>query len=361
MKPRILHVYREMDLPEVHIVELLRARGVDLDILCHPNNPHNERLARQGIITEPLLCRHRLDTKTIRAIQTKLQNKKYDILHAYTSRTLSTSIFAARKIQPRPRIVAYRGALGNVSKFDPTTQLTFRNNNVDKILCVSAAVADYLLSTGIPESKIQTMYKGHDVNWYTSSDREALDAFDIPRDAFVLCCVANMRPSKGVDVLLKAANLLKDDMRFHYLLLGDVRDPKLRELARTLPVRDRLHFAGWRKDAAQLIGACDAMVLPTRGSEGLPKAIIEAMAQSVPVIGTTVGGTPELISDGEDGYLVEPNSAEAIASAISQIASNPERLKSLGIAAKKKIQESFSVTRTADETIELYSQLCETR
>ncbi len=358
MALRVLHIYHKMDLPEVHVVEMLLAHGVDLEVMCHPENPYNERLAAQGFFTEPLISRHRLDPRAIFRIRKKLKSKKYDVLHVFTSRNLSTSILASRGLRPRPRIVAYRGAMGNVSKFDPTSQLTFRNNKVDKIICVSQAIAKYLVSTGIPPEKIETIYKGHEIDWYHSSERTALDEFNIPRDAFVLCCVANMRPSKGVDVLLEAANLLKDDDRFHYLLLGDIRDPRLHEMARSLSVRDRLHFTGWRKDAAALVGACDAMVLPTKGSEGLPKAVIEAMAQGIPAIGTTVGGTPELINDGETGYLVEPNSPEQIAEAIRRIASDPERLKEFGIASRKRIQESFSLNRTVQETEDLYSRVC---
>lgn len=359
MALRVLHIYDKMDLPEVHVVEMLLSHGVELEVLCHPQNPYNERLAAQGFHTEPLISRHRLDPQAILKIRKKLKSKQYDVLHVFTSRNLSTTLLASRGLKPRPRIVAYRGAMGNVSKFDPTSQLTFRNNKVDKIVCVSQAVANYLLSTGIPKEKVETIYKGHEIDWYRSSDRSALDEFSIPRDAFVLCCVANMRPSKGVDILLEAANLLRDEEKFHYLLLGDIRDPKLHELARSLPVRDRLHFTGWRKDAAALVGACDAMVLPTKGSEGLPKAVIEAMAQGIPAIGTTVGGTPELINDGETGFLVEPNSPEQIAEAIKRISSDPERLKEFGVASRKRIQEYFNLRRTVEETEQLYTRVCQ--
>jgi glycosyltransferase involved in cell wall biosynthesis len=170
-----------------------------------------------------------------------------------------------------------------------------------------------------------------------------------------------MRPNKGVDMLIHAAELLVEHRDFHFLLIGELLDPKISVLAKKLSIADRLHFTGWRKDASALVGACDLLVLPTKETEGLPKAVIEAMAQGIAPVATAVGGVPELICDGVNGLLVAPGSPDAIAGAVLRLAENDSLRQALGAAARESIRQSFPVEKTVAETLDLYRAFWNTR
>src|SRR5205814_9222746 len=103
---------------------------------------------------------------------------------------------------------------------------------------------------------------------------------------------------------------------------------ELRELAERLGVADRVEFAGYRDDARDLMGRAAVVVLPS-WTEGLPMTLLEAMARRRAVVATPVGGTPEVVTDGETGVLVPPRDAAALAAALRELLGDPEDRKSV--------------------------------
>ena len=127
-----------------------------------------------------------------------------------------------------------------------------------------------------------------------------LDQFNIPKDAFVVGAVANMRPVKGLDILLRAAQELTDLRDLHLLLVGAVQDSRVSTLAADHRIADRTHLVGPRPDGGSYTGLMDVYVSPSR-MEGLSMLIMEAMAQEVSLVVSDVGGNTELIRDQVDG------------------------------------------------------------
>src|SRR5690606_17850887 len=126
-------------------------------------------------------------------------------------RALSNGLLAVRPF-PHVKVVAYRGIVGNVSLLSPVSWLRNLNPRIDRIVCVAEAIRRHfldlrLLGYRLPPEKFITIYKGHDPAWYRGSPAD-LTEFSIPPDAFVVGCVANMRPRKGVEVLVRAFGLL---------------------------------------------------------------------------------------------------------------------------------------------------------
>ena len=136
-------------------------------------------------------------------------------------------------------------------------------------------------------------------------------------------------------------------------------DPSLRQLIQKSPYADRIHLTGFRKDAPAIFAACDALVMPPTRSEGLSRAVIEAMAYATPPIVTNVGGLPELVEDGHSGLIVPPADAGAIAAAISRLYQNPEEKQKLGGNAKERIGRYFHIDQTVKQTRRLFEQLAE--
>jgi len=356
---RVLHLYDTMDRPETLLARgLSEQEGLMIDVMCNQSDGYHYFLDDAPCTKDVLVCGNRLDWAAIFKVRSKLRSVSYDIIHAFTARTLSVSLIASLGIKPSPKIIAYRGAIGNVKRSDPSSWLTYLNPRVSKINCVSRAVEKDLKKSGVSPQKLLTIYKGHDVSWYEGSERVDLEQFGVPKDAFVIGCVANMRRTKGVDVLLEAAALLPEECPFHYLLVGTVRDERLFELAKNERIAGRVHFTGWREDASVLAGMPDIFVMPSRDREGLPKGVIEAMIKRIPSIVTNVGGMPELIKNGEEGFVIPKDDIEALVGAIEKLWNSPELRRQFGEAARKKIEESFSAAKTLEQTLLLYQSFC---
>jgi len=184
--------------------------------------------------------------------------------------------------------------------------MTYLNPWVDRIICVSEAVRKYLLGLGLPADQLVTIYKGHDPSWYSVMLRPGRSELGIPENSFLIGFTGRMRPVKGVDVLVKSMHHLSHKLDFHLLLVGTVSDPDIRVLAEHPSIRKRIHFTGPMPNAAAIAGACDVFVMPSIAREGLPRSVIEAMAQGVPCIVSNVGGMPELVAHNESGMVVDP-------------------------------------------------------
>ena len=337
-------------------MEALAHAGHAVHVICDPGTPAVERCRAAGIPFTEMEYPSRLAPSAIRVIRHRIEQDKIELVHALTNRALSNSLFALRG-NPAVRVVGYRGTMGHLSRLDPASWMTYLNSRVDRIICVSDAVRQYLLGMGVPDARLVVIHKGHDPAWYRIDSHVNLSEFGVPVDAFVVGFTGNMRPVKGVDVLLRALALLPQKSKIHALLVGEVRDPKVERLAQIPEIVSRAHFVGFRKDAPQLAGSCDAAVMPSIEREGLPKAVIEAMAQGLPPVVSKVGGMPELVEHGVSGLVVPAKDAPALAEALLSLEQDKEKTEILGAGARERIEGPFHISHTVKKTLTLYEEL----
>lgn len=355
----VLCVTENSDRPEAETFIGLRKEGIDLHVMCSAKARHYPRLVAAGVPVTPLEISRRFDREALATIRAELQTRRYDIVHLYNNPTVLLGLMATRGYPAK--IVVYRGNVGNVSVLNPFSWLRYLNPRVDRIVCVAEAVRQYLLGLRLPgwrlsPAKVVTIHKGHDLAWYTAPPVD-LTVLGIPRDAFAVCCVANWRPRKGVEVLIRAFALLPPRAPIHLVLAGDMRNAALDKLIAAHPYRDRIHVLGVREDAPALAGACSVAVLPALRREGLPKTVIEAMAYGVPTIVTNVGGSTELVRDGVHGLVVAPGRPEALAAAILRLERDREFARALGRRGRERIEREFSSRTTIARTAALYREL----
>lgn len=356
---RVLFIAEGLDLPEQHTIGGVAGSCDFVEVLIRDEATLSVALpARSSRVTRVPL-RGRYDARTIAAIRERLTDGGFDIVHCLrNNRPISNTVAAA--IGLRPRIVAYRGTSGHLRRWNPVSWATYLNPKIAKIVCVSDSVRQYMAGQGVPQARLITIRKGHDVNWYSGRTGPGLSSFGIPEGAFVVGCAANVRPCKGVDVLISAFRMLPRDGSFHLLLAGDIRDPKVAAMLREENDSGLIHAPGFRKDASRLMGLCGAFVMPSLEREGLPRAVVEAMAQGVPPIVTRAGGMPELVQDGASGIVVEPGDAAAVAAAVRTLAASPERRLELARNARLRIEGEFSIRQTVARTLDLYRELLAT-
>lgn len=360
MHPKVLCVIGgDADRPTAAMCVGLHGAGVDLTAALSPSASTRATLAHAGIRVLEFDATQRLRLREIRRLRREIRTEAYDIVHAFSGRALQNTLLATHGMPVR--IVAYRGTMGNVSFLDPTSWLRFLHPRVARIVCVSEAVRAFFLGMQpaflrLPAERLVTIHKGHDLGWYDAGPGD-LRALGIPEGAFVLACVANYRPHKGVEWLVRAMAELRADRGIHLLLIGRLDTPELDAEIAASPAAARIHRTGYREDAPSLVAASDAFVMPSTRREGLPRSVIEAMASSVAPIVSACGGNPELVAHGDSGLVVPVEDAGAIARAIATLHDDPELRARYGRAARERIRTHFSIEATVRKTHALYREL----
>jgi glycosyltransferase involved in cell wall biosynthesis len=357
---KALCITEDPDRPTVATFAGLHRAGIEVTVVC-PQTARAARaeLAGAGVRLLDLELAGRIDVVGIRRLRAELVRGSYEILHVFNNKPLQNGLIAAWHLPVR--IVAYRGIVGNVSFFSPVSWMRFLNPRIDRIVCVAEAVRAYFLQMTpaflrIPPDRLVTIYKGHSLDWYRASAAD-LRTVGIPDGAFVVACVANYRPRKGIEYLVAALERLPPAWPVHLLLVGRMDAPRLARAIAASPARQRIHRLGHRSDAPALCAAADVFALPSIKREGLARSLIEAMAYGVAPIVTDCGGSPELVVNGESGLVVPVRDAAALAHAIRRLYEDAELRGRLGAAARARIGSSFRIETTIEQTLELYREL----
>lgn len=349
---KILVLTSSSDRPESALIAGLARNGHKLLIFGEPSAEHRARFAEIVDSVEFFAPKTKFDLKASARLKATIRDWKPDIVHAFTGRTLAAAV-RSKTAETAFKLVAYRGTIGHLSHYDPATVLSFLSPKVDAISCVSNAVKRYLLSKDVPQERLFTIYKGHDPSWYQDGQTISREQLKMTDNHFVVTCVANSRPVKGVDVFIEAANSLKENSSIKFLVVGQVRDKKLFALSRT----PHLQFLGFRTDAHKIIAQSDCVAVPSRGREGLPRALLEALAAKKAVIASAIGGIPEIISHEKEGLLIPPNDPALLARAISYLQLQPERRMEMGGHGYARLLSQFNVENTVTATEAMYQQL----
>jgi glycosyltransferase involved in cell wall biosynthesis len=342
--------------PEAEIYIGLARRGHNLTIVTHGDSEYAERFRAEGIEVIDGHPRNKISLRAIRLIRRLLRERQFDIVYATNSRTIPNAAFAC--IGMPVKLVAYRGTTSGLYRHDPSSYLTLLHPRVDGIICVSDAVRDIVQhQVWGNRCSIVTIHKGHDLAWYDQTPAD-LSEFGISADDFTVICVINARPSKGLSVMLDATHKLDQLKHLHLLLVGkNIDQPPYIELINGSPLRERIHVAGYRHDAPELIAASDLLVQPSISGEGLPRTVMEALGYGTPPVITTTGGGKEVIRDGVNGFVVPVRNPDAIAARVIQLYNDPALLQQLAAQCRDTLAGEFSLQATVTRYEEYFGSL----
>ena len=239
---------------------------------------------------------------------------------------------------------------------------------VDRYAFVTEAIKpEYRLERFVPAQRLcPAIPHGVDLSVYdrTPSVEEARRSLRLDGARRVVGIVARLVPGKGHEDLLRAAAIVKQRIPdVTWLIVGDCPPSQrggikeeLVALAQQLGLDGSVIFAGWRSDIPAVVQACDIVTLPSH-SEGLGRALLEAMALGKPAVATRVGGLPEVVVDGQTGLLVPPRSPEALAAAFVRLLEAPEEAQRMGREGRCRIEEIYEMGWLARRWEALYDEL----
>lgn len=240
-----------------------------------------------------------------------------------------------------------------------------------KTIAVSKSLQNEMLEKGMRESKIVTIYNAIDLYslqnalGYQNPNGDIRKEYNIPQSAFIVVLVALLRPRKGVEILISAAEMvLRRCPNAYFLIVGsdDIsEDPQygsnLRRMVDNLNLSSRFVFTGFRNDIPNILNRCDLMVLPSLFGEGLPMVILEAIACGVPIIATKVEGIPEIIEDGINGFIVEAGVVNELSKQIVKLMQEPQLREKFKKNAYEKIELEMNSELQAQKVLEVYREI----
>jgi glycosyltransferase involved in cell wall biosynthesis len=299
----------------------------------------------------------KFDLKAIKLIRKTVKEQGIDIVHAFNSKAISTSIWALQGL--KTKLVTYRGYTGNIFWYDPSCYLTHLHPRVDYIVCLAESVREMFLKNGVPKQKPVTINKGHKAEWYESIAAADLSEFKFPEEAMISSFVANNRTKmKGVKYLIEAVNLLPDDVNLYFLLIGEgIDSDEIKSLIAESKHKNKFVFSGFRNDASSLVKSCDISISVSLFGEATQKAMIEAMYLGNPVIITNISGNRGMVIEGESGYIVPTKDANAIAEALMKFYLNQKQIPKMGKVAKNHISTFLSSERSVKEYFDFYERI----
>ncbi len=355
IKVLVISNYHHLDSTraEAEIFIALSKMGVSIEVMTFSDSPWIPYFNEQGITVFPHHPVRKFDKASIALIRSRLVEGGLDILHLFNGKAMVNGIQAARGLPVK--IITYRGAQGPYWH-DPMAYFTHYHPRVSAIVCLSNYVKKSILKQRVvSEEKLHVIYKTIKVNWLKNVEPIKYDF--LKEGELVLCCVANVRPEKGVEYLLDAVALLPKEVTVKLVLVGRETDsPGLKKRISKLGIGEQVLAVGFSSNALSHIAACDLYVQPSV-YEGLSKTIMEAMALKKPVISTYSGGPEELIEHQKTGWLVATKNPKALAEAMVALYQNNKLRIELGQAAFEFIDNKDRFEQAVQKTHQLYQSL----
>jgi glycosyltransferase involved in cell wall biosynthesis len=301
--------------------------------------------------------RRKINWNAIQQMRQTIREFEPDVVHAFLPSSLAQAIVGSVGLKRRPKVVSFRGITRVPTWFDPAEWITYLSPRVAMHACESKAVMQAMTRGGIREEQCTVTYNCVSPVTTPVSRNEALAKFGIDPNAFIVGTAACIRPVKGIDLFVQAAAQCVQNKNMHFLVLGEQKDPTVLELVQTHKLTDRFHMVGHIHEAQRYMSAFDLFVMPSR-REGLCRALLEAMDQSLCPIVSDAGGMKEMVRHRVDGIVFPTGDVAAFHAAIEELYHNDALRSQFGSSAQARVRDLCSPTSFADRLEALYAKLC---
>jgi L-malate glycosyltransferase len=351
-----LYLSRSATLHDRNLILGLHDKGVEVTVITRGQTPETKELETAGVRFVYHAIIRKIDFRSIRKIRSLIKEENYDILHFTYGKAITNGLIASAG--HKAKIVAYLGSM-RLHWHDPFSYISFLNHRIDKLICISDAVKEHVVKQAPLKMKNRAVriFKGSDPDWFKEVIPARRADLGIPEDAFIVCCVANIRKIKGLGWLISSARYIPGELPVKFLVVGSQTDSEdvRKKIEKTGRISDFITI-GYSEDPTVYTALCDLYVQPSV-SEGFGRSVMEAMCLEKPVVVTDKGGAKELVKEGVTGFIIPVKSAKAIADKILFCYRNRSILKEMGRKGKESIINEFNHRSTIEETYKLYEDL----
>lgn len=382
---RVLHFIHAFSFGGAHIKIMNLLREIDtttfsVDMVLPASDAVDEHrfseLQKKGISLKTIKLKGSSDLVGMMRLYRLIKRRNFHIVHIHQAKFGGTIGRIAARLAIFPKIVVEEAGLAPAHYWMSNWLHRFMHLHVvhpiwnafflDRLIAVSNAVATSVIAReNIGRHRICVIHNGIDVTKFNGSHQSSQGRrrmLSIPEESFLVAFVGRFGPEKGISFLLKGfSEAVKHVKNLHLILVGD--GPLKEQLHHEISSQNLLRsvtMIGWSDDIPSVLNTVDLLVLPSL-NEAFGLVLLEAMAASVPVVGTNVGGIPEIIHHGRTGLLVPPESSEAIAASIVYVHNNKEAVHRMVEQARHMVNDKFTSKVMTRRVENLYLELLNRR
>ena len=361
---RVLHIISSGGMYGAEAVILNLSRTLNehghsslLGIFSNSSNPNlqlHERALAEGIESHLIPCNGQIDRTVLTSIRALAATTNADLVHAHGYKADVYTYLALRKTSAPLVSTCHTWYDDNrlVWLYGVIDRKVLRHFNA--VIAVSDDVRNRLLDSGVQANRIHFVRNGIDLRPFTNAT-PSLRHLAVQPEGLLIGWVGRLTYDKGPDIFLRAiAQLLPDFPTSRYLMVGEGPfRPEVERLITDLALGDVVHLLGQRSDMPGVYASCDLMVSSSR-LEGLPVAILEGMAASLPWVAASVGATPLVIRNDQSGILIPPENVEILATSVARLMRTPEERARMGTVARSLTESEFSSERMTNDYLSVY-------
>ncbi len=342
--------------------EGLRKRGHDIQLLLEPGSPIFEMANRQGLPVQAVRMRRLRYPLAILTFRKVLLREKPDVLHVNSSRDSWIGALAARLVRPRPKVIRTRHISTPLNR-NVTTRLLYRHLQ-DMVIVTGGELTRLALieRDGLDPERVAAFPIGIDLGQFRPGlpDHDIRAELGLDPGCRLVGLISFLRAYKGHAYFIEAAaRVLTRTDQVAFLIVGEgPLEHRLRSHIASLGVTERVLMLGFRKDLMNVFRSLDVFVIPSIDADTIPQVLVQAMAMSLPVISTTVGSIPDMVANGETGFVVPPRDAGALADRIVTLLADTGLCRAMGERGRKKVEQEYSLEHMLDRLEAVYRRVC---
>ena len=354
----------------LQLIEQLPREKYNIYTATTPNGAFSEMLTKKNIDYVPLDLTKRFSWKALKTLLRIIAENNIDIVHSQGGKVDFYTRLASRILKSKIKVV--NTIAMPVEGYDVSFLKKaiycfidrFCERYVDRFIVVSKSLQTTLENNHkIPGEKIALVYNGIELDEYQDEASEEFSfklkkEFNMGKSVSLVGAIGRIVWQKGFEYLVEAVPaILKECPEVRFMIIGDGPLKKeLVEKSRKLGIADKIIFTGFRTDIKEALVSIDILVMPSL-REGFPMVTLEAMAMAKPIIAADIDGIREQIEHQKNGLLVPPENPVVLAEAVISLLKNKEKAERLGLAAKKRVEEEFSLKKMVNETESVYEDL----
>jgi glycosyltransferase involved in cell wall biosynthesis len=332
------------------------ARGHEVLLAAPPESRIYAEASRFGVDVAALPIGKKRP-EGVAALRTLLRERRFDVANTHSSTDSWLTSLACRLASTPPAIVRTRHISAPVPR-NFATRWLYRTAAAKIVTTGERLRGQVVEETGVPPERVVSIPTGIDLGRFSPGERrDARAALSLSQKAPLVGIVATLRSWKGHRYLIEALASLPGDAT-QLVIVGDgPQREALETLVAERRLRSRVRFAGNQVDVVPWMRALDVFCLPSYANEGVPQALMQAMACGCAVVTTPVGSITEIVEDGVTGLIVPPENPQRLAQALQELLGDETRRQSLGARAHALARERFGEERMVDRMIEVFNSV----
>lgn len=341
--------------------ERLWKRGHRVRLVLEPHSPIMAMAQKGSLPVEPFLMQQWRLPWSILAFRRLLSRERPDIVHVNSSRDSWLVALATRLINPRPKVVRTRHISAPLTNNWPTHVLYHRLFDMVIVTGGERNRQDLIHRDGMASNRVAAFPIGLDLEHFSPAKprHDIRSELGIPSGQLLVGIISYLRDYKGHRYFVEAAaKVLKQHQGVSFLIVGEgPEEQNIRAQIERLGLASDVRMLGFRDDLLDVFRSLDLFVIPTVEGDTIPQVLMQALAIGLPVVSTTTGSIPDVIGDGESGFLVPPRDVDALSDRIGRLLADPELRAAMGRRGRQRVERSYSIDRMVDELERVYRQV----